>query len=75
MAPPEDNNMAQQAPPEDKDKIEVMRRQRKAALTKHLGSLERAIAEEEVSQVTDGLRKFKLCFTSLRLRMIRLWRY
>ena len=44
------------------EQAKVTRRQRKAAITRHLGTLDRLIAEEEIKQVKDRLEKISVAF-------------
>ena len=47
------------------DELRVSRRQWKAAITRHLGSLKRAVAEDDVTTVKERLDKMKLSFNEL----------
>lgn len=48
---------------DDSTNLRVVRRQRKAAITRHLGTLERLMAEGDVTGVQQRLRTLKLSFT------------
>ena len=45
--------------------LKVVRRQWKAAVTRHLNTLQRHIAEGDVEQVSDRLNKVKVAFSEL----------
>ena len=47
------------------DELRVSRRQWKAAITRHLGSLKRAVAEDDVIAVKERLDRMKLSFNEL----------
>ena len=49
----------------DIDRLIVLRRQRKGAITRHIGNLTRLVAEEDVELVTSKLKKMKETFDSL----------
>ena len=44
------------------EQAKVIRRQRKAAITRHLGTLDRLLAEEETEQVKERLEKISVAF-------------
>ena len=54
------------------DELRVSRRQWKAAITRHLGSLKRAVAEDDVTAVKERLDKMKLSFNELEAVHIEL---
>ena len=54
------------------DELQVSCRQWKAAITRHLGSLKRAVAEDDVTAVKERLDKMKLSFIELEAVHIEL---
>ena len=47
------------------DELRVSRRQWKTAITRHLGSLKRAVAEDDITAVKERLDTMKLSFNEL----------